>query len=59
MTESMRLIPTEEYQRLKKVEKQLEIATKTLEHMAKFPTYYHDYTGDAAKKALKEIEGVK
>ena len=41
------------------LEKKLEIAKNALEHMAKFPTYYHDYTGDAAKKALKEMEDIK
>lgn len=41
------------------LQKKLDIAVKALKHMAKFPAYYHDYTGPAAQKALKEIEEVK
>ncbi len=38
------------------LQKKLDIAVKALKHMAKFPAYYHDYTGPAAQKALKEID---
>lgn len=37
------------------LQKKLDVATNALEHMAKFPAYYGDYTGPAAQKALKEI----
>ena len=41
---------------LEKLQKKLDIAVKALKHMEKFPAYYHDYTGPAARQALKEID---
>ena len=53
MTESCRLVTTEQLKEYKLLEKKLDIAVKVLEHYRDSDWWWE------AKEALKEMEGVK
>ncbi len=60
MTESCRLVTTEQYKEYQTLKKKLDIAVKTLEYYADIDMYRYCYVDETpAAVALKEIEEVK